>query len=89
VKASKHWTDPFDDMTDDEFDAHVEKVFTVRPQTVGISIRVPRALLARVKREAHRAGVPYQTFMKGMLEAAVSRLERRGGRTKARQRRSA
>ena len=71
------WTDPFDDMSDEEFDEHVDRLFAQRPHTVGISLRVQADLLERVKRQAKRAGVPYQTFMKSVLEAAVARLERR------------
>lgn len=78
MTATRRWTDPFDDMSDEELDAHVDALFSARPRTVGVSLRVPRDLLERLKREAARAGVPYQTFMKSMLEAAVSRLERRG-----------
>lgn len=78
MTATRRWTDPFDDMSDEEFDAHVDALLSARPRTVGVSLRVPRDLLERLKREAARAGVPYQTFMKSMLEAALSRLERRG-----------
>ncbi len=78
MTATRRWIDPFDDMSDDEFDAHVDAMFSARPKTVGVSLRVPRDLLERVKREAVRAGIPYQTFIKSMLEAGVSRLERRG-----------
>lgn len=101
MTATRRWVDPFDDMSDDDFDAHVEALFSARPKTVGVSLRVPPDLLERVKREAGRAGIPYQTFIKSMLEAGVSRLERRGpsasrgrktasaGRRKARTLRSA
>lgn len=78
MTATRRWIDPFDDMSDDDFDAHVEALFSARPKTVGVSLRVAPDLLARVKREAARAGIPYQTFIKSMLEAGVSRLERRG-----------
>ena len=78
MTATRRWVDPFDDMSDDDFDAHVEALFSGRPKTVGVSLRVPSDLLERVKREAARAGIPYQTFIKSMLEAGVSRLERRG-----------
>lgn len=78
MTATRRWIDPFDDMPDDEFDAHVEALFSARPKTVGVSLRVPQDLLERVKREAARAGIPYQTFIKSMLDAGVSRLERRG-----------
>lgn len=101
MTATRRWVDPFDDMSDDDFDAHVEALFSARPKTVGVSLRVPPDLLERVKREAAVAGIPYQTFIKSMLEAGVSRLERRGpsaprgrktasaGRRKARTLRSA
>lgn len=77
MTAMPRWIDPFDDMSDDDFDAHVEALFSARPKTVGVSLRVAPDLLERVKREAVRAGIPYQTFIKSMLEAGVSRLERR------------
>lgn len=75
--TQRRWSDPFDDMSDAEFDAHVDKIFSARPRTIGVSLRVPEGLLERVKREAARAGMPYQTFMMEVLDAAVSRLERR------------
>jgi len=77
MKASRNWVDPFDEMTDDEFDAEVVRLFSARSGSVAVSLRVAPDLLGRVKRQAARAGVPYQTFMKSVLEAAVSRLERR------------
>jgi predicted DNA binding CopG/RHH family protein len=76
MKSARRWVDPFDDMSDDEFDAHVDKLFAARPATVAVSLRMAPDLLARMKREAGRAHVPYQTFMKGILEAGISRLER-------------
>jgi predicted DNA binding CopG/RHH family protein len=76
MKTPRRWVDPFDDMSDDEFDAHVDKLFATRPATVAVSLRMAPDLLARMKREAGRAQVPYQTFMKGILEAGISRLER-------------
>ncbi|TMB58814.1 MAG: hypothetical protein E6I57_09015 [Chloroflexi bacterium] len=71
------WTDPYDDWTDDEIDEHFAKLFRQRPGTVAVSLRIAPDLLSRVKRQATRAGVPYQTFMKGVLEAGIARLERR------------
>jgi len=78
MKTAGNWVDPFDEMSDEEFDAHVDKLLAVRPATVAVSLRMAPELLGRVKREAGRAGVPYQTFMKGILEAGLSSLERRG-----------
>lgn len=81
MSGARTWVDPFDDMTDEEFDEHVDKLFVSRPSTIAVSLRVPPDLLSRAKRQAARAGIPYQTFIKGVLEAGVSRLER-GGRSK-------
>ena len=77
MSQAQPWTDPFDDMSDEDFDEHVDKLFSEKPRTVGVSLRVAPDLLERVKRQAAEAGVPYQTFMKSILETAVSRLERR------------
>ena len=73
MKVAHRWIDPFDEMSDEEFDAHVDELFAARQSTVAVSLRMPPDLLGRVKREAGRAGVPYQRF----IEAGVTRLERR------------
>ena len=77
MKSARAWVDPFAEMSDDDFDKHVEGLFASRPATVAVSLRVAPDLLARVKRQATRAGIPYQTFMKSVLEAGVAQLERR------------
>ena len=77
MTTATKWSDPFDDMSDEEFDQHVETLFSERPRTVAVSLRVSADLLERVKRQAKQAGVPYQTLMKTVLESAVARLERR------------
>jgi len=77
MRTATKRTDPFDDMSDEEFDEHVETLFSERPRTVAVSLRVPADLLERLKKYAKRAGVPYQTLMKSVLESAVARLERR------------
>lgn len=77
MKATRKWIDPFEEMSDDEFDAHVDQLFATRSRTVAVSLRVAPELLKRVKRQAERIGVPYQTFVKSIVEAAVSRLEAR------------
>lgn len=91
MKVARKWTDPFDQMSDEEFDLHVDELFAARPATVAVSLRMAPDLLSRVKRQASRAGVRYQTFMKGILEAGVSRLERTssGSSPRARQRKKA
>ena len=77
------WTDPYDDMTDEEFDRHVARLFRrQRPRTTALSLRIAPELLRRIRRQATRAGVPYQTFMKQLLEAGIARLERGTSRPK-------
>ena len=71
MKTTHRWVDPFAEMSDEEFDAHVDELFAARPATVSVSLRIAPELLSRVRRQAGRAGVPYQTFVKGY---------RRGGR---------
>jgi predicted DNA binding CopG/RHH family protein len=78
MKSARAWVDPFAEMSDDEFDKHVEGLFTSRAASVAVSLRIAPDLIARVKREAVRVGVPYQTLMKSILEAGVAHLERRG-----------
>ncbi len=39
--------------------------------SVPITIRVPEALLARVKMKAHQKDMPYQTYIKQVLYEAV------------------
>lgn len=89
MSAAKKWVDPFDDMSDADFDTHVDELFAARPSAVAVSLRVAPDLLGRVKRQAASAGVPYQTFMKGILEAGVTRLERRAAGVKRPARRTA
>jgi predicted DNA binding CopG/RHH family protein len=65
-------------MSDAEIDERVEALFSELRRTVAVSLRVPADLLERLKRQAKRAGVAYQTLLKFFLESAVARLERRG-----------
>ena len=44
MNAVTKWKDPFDDMSDEEFDEHVEALFAERPRTVAVSLRVPADL---------------------------------------------
>jgi len=39
----------------------------LKPSTTAISIRLPNSILARLKVEAHRRGVPYQSYIKTRL----------------------
>jgi predicted DNA-binding protein len=42
------------------------------PGTVPISMRVPRDLLDRVRREAARRGTPYQRLMRELIESGLN-----------------
>ena len=55
MNAVTKWTDPFDDMSDEEFDQHVEALFSERRRTVAMSLRVSADLLVRLKMQATRA----------------------------------
>ena len=69
--------DPYDNMTDDELDAELEELLRREPRSVTISIRMPVELLERTKQLAAKGGVPYQALIKRLVDAGVSRLERR------------
>lgn len=55
MNAITKWKDPFDDMSDEEFDEHVEALLSERRRTVAVSLRVPADLLVRLKMQATRA----------------------------------
>ena len=93
MKTARTWVDPFDKMSDEEFDAHVDDLFAARPATVAVSLRMAPDLLRRLKRQASRAGVRYQTFMKGILEAVclvwnARALDGAGGRVRVKEHRA-
>jgi predicted DNA binding CopG/RHH family protein len=45
--------------------------FEMKPKDKSINLRLPEQLLAAVRTEAQRAGMPYQRFIRLMLERAV------------------
>lgn len=71
--------DPYDRMTDEEFDDHVADLFAEPPRErlVPVSLRMPEHLLARTKAAAEAAGVPYQSLIKKAVDRVVTQLERR------------
>ena len=75
LKATRRpFLDPFDEMTDSEFERHVLESFD--HGTTKISLRVPNDLLGRTRQAAGRRGVPYQSLIKVLLDQGVTRLER-------------
>jgi predicted DNA binding CopG/RHH family protein len=43
----------------------------LKPTSEPISLRIPVSVLERLKREAHRRGLPYQSYIKNVLAEAV------------------
>jgi predicted DNA binding CopG/RHH family protein len=47
--------------------------FEFQPKTERVNMRLPKSLLDAVKASAAKAGVPYQRFIRQLLEAAMQR----------------
>lgn len=45
----------------------------LKPTSTAISLRLPSPILARLKVQAHRRGLPYQAHIKNVLADAVSK----------------
>ncbi len=45
---------------------------TLNEKTTQITLRIPRADLVRLKAQAMREGIPYQTWMKSILHKSVA-----------------
>lgn len=78
IIAAGNFHDPYDAMSDQDFDAYVSRLFD-EPQgpTRSITVRMPEDLLSRLQHLASTRQMPYQRLMKRMLEESVSGLERR------------
>ena len=74
----KPFHDPFDDLSDEEFEREV--LDSLDQATTKISLRVPKDLLGRTKQVAQLRGVPYQSLMKALIDQGVRRFERAGSR---------
>jgi len=48
----------------------------LKPSTKTISIRIPESLLSRIKTEANRQDVPYQSFIKTLLDQDMGEMEK-------------
>lgn len=48
-------------------------LFEFQPKSERVNMRLPKPLLDAVKASAAKAGVPYQRFIRQVLEAAVGR----------------
>jgi predicted DNA binding CopG/RHH family protein len=78
--------DPFDNLSDGEFEAEITRAMEERVQkglpiekvgeTVSISLRIGRSVLARIKAMAKDQDVPYQRLMKAWIEDGLVATER-------------
>jgi predicted DNA binding CopG/RHH family protein len=59
------------DLTDYDLSELRTVLFEFQPKSERVNIRLPRPLLDTVKASAVKAGVPYQRFIRQVLEAAV------------------
>jgi predicted DNA binding CopG/RHH family protein len=59
------------DLTDYDLSDLRTVLFEFQPKTERINMRLPKPLLEAVKASAIKAGVPYQRFIRQVLEAAV------------------
>lgn len=82
--SRKPFVDPFDEMSDSEFEREVLEALA--HSTTKISLRVPSDLLGRTRAAAGQRGVPYQSLIKALIDQGLRRLERvpaRGVRRRA------
>jgi hypothetical protein len=73
-KQRAPFRDPYDELSDDEFEAEVLRA--LEQSTEKISLRMPSDLLQRTRRAAQSRGVPYQSLIKVLVDQGVRRLER-------------
>src|SRR2546426_9571692 len=88
MRVVRDWIDPFDRMSDEELDAHLDELFAARPTTVAVSLRMAPDLLSRVKRHFEiRRSLPnvHERHSRGRglaPERTSSRSSRRGTQRK-------
>jgi len=78
--------DPFDTLSDDEFEAEITHAMEERVKkglpiekvgdTVSISLRMDRSVLMRIKAMAKDQNIPYQRLMKAWIEDGLVETER-------------
>ena len=59
------------DLTEYDLSEFRTVLFEFQPKSERVNMRLPKTLLDAVKASAARAGVPYQRFIRQVLEAAV------------------
>lgn len=71
--AMKH-PDPFEGMTDEEFEKEFFEALDKDPLKP-ISLRLPQSVIERSKAAAKERGVPYQVLVKALIVTGLGRLE--------------
>ena len=61
------------DLTDYDLSGMRIVRFEFQPKSERVNMRLPKSLLDAVKASAAKAGVPYQRFIRQVLESAVQR----------------
>jgi predicted DNA binding CopG/RHH family protein len=59
------------DLTEYDLSGLRTVLFEFQPKSERVNMRLPKPLLDAVKASADKAGVPYQRFIRQVLEAAV------------------
>lgn len=72
-EEAEYWSEK--DSTDvlDWSKAKLSVLQNIKPTLRSISIRIPETLLARLKQEANKLDIPYQSYMKMLLNDGISR----------------
>jgi predicted DNA binding CopG/RHH family protein len=65
--------DPYKGMSDEEFEEDFHQAVH-RERLKAISLRLPESVIERSKQLARERDVPYQTLIKGLIEAGLRRL---------------
>jgi predicted DNA binding CopG/RHH family protein len=68
------------DLTQFELSEMRELRFELGPKTERVNMRLPKPLLEAVKARAARQKIPYQRYIRAVLEQAVARQDRKGQR---------
>jgi predicted DNA binding CopG/RHH family protein len=68
------------DLSDLDFSQFKPMHFEIRPKEKSINLRMSEALLDAVRESAKREGVPYQRFIRHVLERAVTQPQTQPGR---------
>ncbi len=59
------------DLTEYDLSQLRTVLFEFQPKTERVNMRLPKTLLDAVKESAAKAGVPYQRFIRQVLESAI------------------